>query len=101
MELIEKNMSSLFKQLGELHDEVGIANFIALHGCLSGDTHLHEAGVWSPSQASFLREALLQDAAWAQALNALPGYQSDHSGEVQSLSGLLPWWTFKRAKKTG
>ena len=44
---------------------------------------------------------VLQDAAWAQALNALPGYQSDHSGEVQSLSALLPWWTFKRAKKNG
>ena len=71
MELIEKNMSSLFKQLGELHDDVGIANFIATHGCLSGDTHLHEAGVWSPSQASFLREALLQDAAWAPVVDVL------------------------------
>ena len=43
---------------------------------------------------------VLQDAAWAQALQALPGYHSDHSGEVQSLNTLLPWWTFKRAKKT-
>ena len=45
MELIEKNMSSLFKQLGEVHDEVGIANF--------------------------LREALVQDAAWAPVVDAL------------------------------
>ena len=71
MELIEKNMSSLFKQLGELHDDVGIANFIALHGCLSGDTHLHEAVFWSVSQANFLREALVQDAAWAPVVDAL------------------------------
>jgi putative molybdopterin biosynthesis protein len=41
----------------------------------------------------------LQDPTWQQALNALPGYQTQHSGEVQSLSKRLPWWTFKRAKK--
>lgn len=71
MELIEKNMSSLFKQLGEVHDEVGIANFIELNGGLPGDAHLHEAVFWSVSQANFLREALLQDAAWAPVVDAL------------------------------
>jgi molybdate transport repressor ModE-like protein len=43
--------------------------------------------------------AVLQDPAWTQHLNALPGYNQDHSGDVQSLRNLLPWWTFKRAKK--
>lgn len=71
MELIEKNMSSLFKQLGEMHDEVGIANFIERYGGLPGDTHLHEAAFWSVSQANFLREALVQDAAWAPVVDAL------------------------------
>lgn len=71
MELIEKNMSSLFKQLGEGHDDVGIANFIERHGGLPGDTHLHEAVFWSLSQANFLREALVQDAAWAPVVDAL------------------------------
>ncbi|PUE30746.1 LysR family transcriptional regulator [Limnohabitans sp. Jir61] len=42
---------------------------------------------------------LLQDQAWADALNALKGYQTQNCGEVQSLSKRLPWWTFKRAKK--
>lgn len=71
MELIEKNMSSLFKQLGERHDDVGITNFIELHGGLPGDTPLHEAVFWSISQANFLREALVQDAAWAPVVDAL------------------------------
>ncbi len=42
---------------------------------------------------------ILQDPSWTQRLNTLPGYIQDHSGEVQSLRSLLPWWTFKRAKK--
>ena len=50
-----------------------------------------------PTQA--LRH-LLQDPAWAQVLASLPGYQAQNSGEVQSLSQCLPWWTFKQAKKT-
>jgi putative molybdopterin biosynthesis protein len=41
----------------------------------------------------------LQEHTWQQVLNALPGYQTQYSGEVQSLSKRLPWWTFKRAKK--
>jgi putative molybdopterin biosynthesis protein len=43
---------------------------------------------------------LLQTPDWVSQLNTLSGYQSDHSGEVQSLRALLPWWTFKRTKKS-
>ena len=43
---------------------------------------------------------LLQDATWSQLLNTLPGYQAQDSGQVQSLSKQLPWWTFKHTKKT-
>ena len=42
----------------------------------------------------------LQSSAWIQALNHLQGYQADHSGEVQPLNQQLPWWTFKRTKKS-
>jgi molybdate-binding protein len=41
----------------------------------------------------------LQDPTWQQVLNSLAGYQTQHGGEVQSLSKRLPWWTFDRAKK--
>ena len=42
--------------------------------------------------------ALLQTQSWMQALNSLPGYQALHSGQVQALNQLLPWWSFKRPK---
>ena len=43
--------------------------------------------------------SILQQPDWAQQLTSLKGYTTDHAGEVQSLRNLLPWWTFKRAKK--
>ena len=36
--------------------------------------------------------ALLRHPAWQARLNALPGYSSDHTGEVAALKRLLPWW---------
>lgn len=71
MELIEKNMETLFAQLGESSDEAGIAHFVARHRGLSGDVHLHEAPFWSASQASFLREALSLDSSWAPVVDEL------------------------------
>ena len=71
MELMDKNMTALFAQLGEDSDEAGIARFIARHGNLSGGTHLHEAPFWSASQAGFLREALVLDSAWAPVVDEL------------------------------
>ena len=43
---------------------------------------------------------LLRGAGWQHQLGTLPGYESASSGEVQSLSALLPWWNFK-PKKAG
>ena len=37
--------------------------------------------------------SLLQSPTWQAHLNQLPGYASDHSGEVASMKRLLPWWT--------
>lgn len=42
---------------------------------------------------------LLHEEAWRDVLQALPGYAPESSGDVQSLSALLPWWTFKKIKK--
>jgi hypothetical protein len=42
-----------------------------LHGSLPGGTRLHEATFWSTSQASFLRDALVLDAAWAPVVDEL------------------------------
>ena len=36
---------------------------------------------------------LLQSPEWQARLQQLPGYASDHSGEVAAMKRLLPWWT--------
>ena len=71
MELIEKSMTALFEQLGEISDDAAISQFIELHGQLPGGTLLHEATFWSSSQACFLREAISLDAAWAPVVDEL------------------------------
>jgi Protein of unknown function (DUF2789) len=71
MELMEPTMQSLFAQLGEPDDAAAIALFIESHGHLRGHTRLHEAAFWSPAQAAFLCDALLQDANWAPVVDAL------------------------------
>ena len=43
--------------------------------------------------------ALLASAGWAHELNALPGYQTSHAGEVRSMASVLPWWQFKQPKR--
>jgi putative molybdopterin biosynthesis protein len=42
---------------------------------------------------------LLRGAAWQHQLGTLAGYESADSGEVQSLSALLPWWSFRNPKR--
>ena len=43
--------------------------------------------------------ALLKSPAWQTRLATLPGYQPWHSGEVQSLRKMLPWWSFPSKRK--
>ena len=42
---------------------------------------------------------LLQAPAWQQSLTGMAGYTPSNSGEVLSLSQVLPWWDFKRKKR--
>ncbi len=44
-----------------------------------------------------LRE-ILRSAAWREVVAALPGYAAVHSGEVLSLTQVLPWWRFRAPK---
>lgn len=67
------DMGHLFDQLGQPSDADAIARFIASHSPLAENVRLHEADFWSPTQAAFLREALLDDAEWAEVVDALNG----------------------------
>lgn len=71
MERPVHNLASLFAQLGEPNDDASIARFIETHGPLPDDQRFYEAPFWTPSQASFLRESLLNDADWADAADEL------------------------------
>jgi hypothetical protein len=63
--------SDLFAQLGLPNDPQGIKQFLAQHRPLAGDIRLPDAPFWSPAQASFLKEALLQDSDWAELADQL------------------------------
>jgi hypothetical protein len=65
------SMSKLFAQLGQASDEPAIARFIETWRPLANDVQLHEAAFWTPSQACFLRQALLDDADWAEVADEL------------------------------
>ena len=71
MESQVHTMSNLFAQLGLPSDEAGIARFIETHGPLPENTLLPDAPFWTPSQAAFLREEILEDADWAAVIDAL------------------------------
>ena len=45
--------------------------------------------------------ALLRTAAWQERLAGLPGYAPMQSGEVLSMSRVLPWWRFGGRGKAG
>ena len=71
MEQPTHSMSNLFAQLGQPCAEPDIAQFIAARQPLAGDVRLDEAAFWSASQALFLREAIGEDADWAEVAEAL------------------------------
>lgn len=62
---------ALFAQLGLPSDEPDIAHFLAMNAPLAGNVLLPDAPFWTPAQATFLREALLQDSDWAEVADQL------------------------------
>jgi len=71
MEQRTHSMSNLFAQLGQCNDPGGIVQFIEANRPLAGEVQLHKAAFWSPSQATFLQEAINDDADWAEVVEAL------------------------------
>jgi hypothetical protein len=63
--------NDLFAQLGLPNDEHGIRHFLSAHSPLGEAVPLPEASFWSPAQAAFLRESLLEDSDWAELVDQL------------------------------
>lgn len=71
MELPNKDLSTLFEQLGLPSDQASIDNFIATHRPLPNHVKVSEAPFWSDAQGAFLKEQLLDDAEWAPIVDEL------------------------------
>ncbi|QZA79971.1 DUF2789 domain-containing protein [Deefgea piscis] len=63
-------LAVLFAQLGLPNQPQDIEQFLAAHHLPSG-VPIAQASFWSNSQAAFLREALEQDAEWAESIDVL------------------------------
>lgn len=63
-------LETLFEQLGMSSEPKDIQRFVEKNR-LSRGTPLHQAPVWSPQQAAFLRAELERDAEWAEVIDVL------------------------------
>ncbi len=71
MEKAFHHFNELFAQLGLPSDEAGIRRFITRHRPLTPELRLADAPCWNETQARFLREAIAQDADWAELVDQL------------------------------
>ncbi len=71
MELPNKDIGTLFEQLGLPGDPASIDAFIARHYPLPDHIKVSEAPFWNASQGAFLKEELLEDAEWALIVDEL------------------------------
>lgn len=65
------HFTELFAQLGLPTDHPGIDQFLTAHRPLVKGMALADAPFWSPAQAAFLREKILEDADWAEVVDQL------------------------------
>jgi hypothetical protein len=64
-------LNNLFEQLGLAADEGSIDEFIETHKGLSNELHIENAEFWTSAQASFIKNALTEDAEWAELIDQL------------------------------
>ncbi len=70
MFLATQTLELLFAQLGLDNDELSMKRFIHQHKIQAG-VLLFEAPFWNNSQAMFLKEAIYEDADWAEVIDHL------------------------------
>ncbi|WP_407291580.1 DUF2789 domain-containing protein [Stutzerimonas zhaodongensis] len=71
MELPNKDLGTLFEQLGLPSDPASIDAFIATHRPIPNGMKVSDAPFWSEAQGSFLKEQLMDDAEWAPVVDEL------------------------------
>jgi hypothetical protein len=86
MEAPIHTMSDLFAQLGLPSDQASIEHFIEIHRPLATNYPLAEAPFWTPAQATFLSEELLEDADWAEVIDELNAELHTRRQQIPTLS---------------
>lgn len=71
MEFSNHTLKDLFGQLGLPDSHEAIEGFISMHRPLAAGVRLADAPFWTPSQASFLRDEINEDADWAELVDQL------------------------------
>ena len=71
MDFQHHHLPHLFEQLGLPAEADAIDRFIASHRPLPQATALDLAPFWTPAQAAFLREEMLEDGDWAEVVDEL------------------------------
>ena len=65
------SLNNLFAQLGLHSSDAEIEGFIKTHNHLAPSILLSQAPFWTPSQATFLQEEIVNDADWAEVIDQL------------------------------
>lgn len=71
METTFHPFTELFDQLGLPSDDASIRDFIATHSPIAPELRLSEAPFWTDAQSRLLKEAITQDADWAEVVDHL------------------------------
>ncbi|HHF3202218.1 DUF2789 domain-containing protein [Vibrio alginolyticus] len=71
MEMHQHGMAELFQQLGLGSSPQEMKDFINQHRHKRDSASLHEASFWTMSQANFLKQAIEEDADWAELVDQL------------------------------
>jgi len=70
MDTSSHTMQTLFAQLGLPNSDIAMDNFMQ-NNHLPAEIPLERAAFWSAGQAQFIREAITQDADWAEVVDHL------------------------------
>ncbi|MCB5225628.1 DUF2789 domain-containing protein [Alishewanella sp. 16-MA] len=70
MDTTATTLENLFAQLGLANSTKAIEDFIQTHQ-LTEDTNIAKAPYWNEAQASFINEALRNDAEWCEVIDQL------------------------------
>ena len=71
MESPRHTINSLFEQLGLSASDEAIAAFIAAEDNIPAPVPLYDGAMWNASQSALLREAVADDADWAEVVDQL------------------------------